>query len=78
MENLKAGEGRPIAIAGTLLAAALAAAGLIDEYILFVHPVLLGGGTRLFPDGLGRQGLRLLGTEVYPCGIVRLDYAAEQ
>ena|SRR6185437_4233 len=78
VENLKAGEGRPIAIAGTLLAAALAAAGLIDEYILFVHPVLLGGGTRLFPDGLGRQGLRLLGTEVYPCGIVRLDYAAEQ
>jgi dihydrofolate reductase len=75
---LKAGEGRPIAIAGTQLAAALAAAGLIDEYVLLVHPVLLGGGTRLFRDGLGRQRLKLLDTEAYPSGIVRLDYAVER
>lgn len=73
---LKAGEGKPIALAGTQLAAA--AAGLIDGYILFVHPVLLGGGTRLFRDGLGRQKLKLLSTKTHPYGIVQLDYAVER
>ena len=71
---LKHGDGRPIALNGAGLAASLQAAGLIDEYLLFVHPVLLGGGTRLFPDG-PRTGLRLIETVAYPGGVARLHYA---
>lgn len=71
---LKAGEGAPIALSGTGLAASLHGTGLIDEYLLFVHPVLLGGGTPLFRSGETRTTLRLLATATYPGGVVRLHY----
>ena len=72
---LKAGEGKPIALNGAGLAESLAPGGVIDEYLLFVHPVLLGGGTRLFPAGAPRVPLRLLDTQTYPAGVTRLHYA---
>lgn len=72
---LKAGAGAPIALNGTALAASLLPSGLVDEYLLFVHPVLLGAGTRLFPAGLARQPLRLLDSQTYPAGVTRLHYA---
>jgi len=72
---LKAGEGKPIALNGAGLAESLAPGGVIDEYLLFVHPVLLGGGTRLFPAGVPRVPLRLLDTQTYPAGVTRLHYA---
>jgi dihydrofolate reductase len=39
--------------------AALAEADLIDEYQLFVHPILLGAGTPLFPPLAARQAMTL-------------------
>ena len=69
-------EGKPIALNGTGLAASLQGSGLIDEYLLFVHPVLLGGGTRLFPAGEKPARLRLVETIGYPSGVVRLRYEA--
>lgn len=72
---LKAGDGKPIALNGTELAASLHGSGLIDEYILFVHPVLLGGGTRLFREGEVRTDLTLVAARTYPSGVVRLHYA---
>jgi dihydrofolate reductase len=50
-----------VAVSGTRLAAALARAGLLDEYRLYVHPVVLGQGTPFFADV--RPRLRLTGTE---------------
>ena len=41
------------------LIAALMAADLIDEYLLMIHPLVLGHGRRLFPEG-GRATLRLI------------------
>ena len=75
IRKLKAGDGKPIALNGTALAASLKGSRLIDEYLLFVHPVLLGGGTPLFPAGEPRTGLRLVDSTTYPQGVVRLHYA---
>jgi dihydrofolate reductase len=49
---------------GAELADALTAAGMIDEYHVVVHPVLLGGGKRLFAEGRSRRPLRLVETRM--------------
>lgn len=46
--KLKAGDGGPMDIAGATLAASAMRAGLIDEYIVVTHPVLIGAGTPFF------------------------------
>ena len=57
----------------------LLAAGLIDELRLFVHPVAARHGERLFDEGTPIYPLRLLRSETFPTGVVRLVYApAEQ
>jgi dihydrofolate reductase len=53
----------------------LLAAGLIDELRLLVHPVAARSGGRLFDDGDARYHLRLLKSEAFPTGVVRLLYA---
>lgn len=58
---------------------ALTARGLIDEYQLLVHPVVLGGGKRLFKEGNDRTDLRLVETKTFNSGVVLLTYQpAEQ
>jgi hypothetical protein len=53
----------------------LLAAGLIDELRLLVHPVAARSGKRLFDEGNARYHLRLLKSETFPMGVVRLLYA---
>lgn len=48
--------------------------GLIDEYLLFVHPLVLGSGRRLFADGGAPASLRLLETTPTSTGVVILRY----
>ncbi len=67
------GEG-DIAIGGATLAAAVAAAGLIDEYRPRVHPVLVGGGIPYFPRDEDRVDLELLGSRTFTSRIVQLRY----
>ncbi|WP_431926321.1 dihydrofolate reductase family protein [Amycolatopsis tucumanensis] len=61
IERLRAepGDG-DIAIGGATLAAEVAAAGLIDEYLVRVHPVLVGGGTPFFAHRERRVDLELV------------------
>lgn len=48
IKRLKADDGGPMDIGGATLAAAAMRAGLIDEYLIVTHPVLVGGGTPFF------------------------------
>jgi dihydrofolate reductase len=72
---LKQAPGRDIVATGsTQLVHALIAAGLVDEYRLFVFPVVVGGGARLFEAADIK--LRLLETRPFVSGAVLLRYAA--
>lgn len=48
---------------------------LVDEYRLWVFPVVLGSGRRLFGDGAAPAGLQLLGTETSSTGVAIHTYA---
>jgi dihydrofolate reductase len=75
---LKAQPGKDILIDGSsVLVHTLAQHDLVDEYSLLVFPLVLGGGKRLFPDGL-RANLRLVETRSFPTGVVLMRYAVEQ
>ena len=54
---------------GTLVRAMLAD-GLVDELHLFVFPIALGSGLRLFQDGDERRPLELARSETYPNGVL--------
>jgi dihydrofolate reductase len=60
---------------GTLVRAMLAD-GLVDEFHLFVYPVALGSGKRLFGDGCPTAKFELAVTEHYENGVVHLGYRA--
>ncbi len=66
-------EGR-IEVAGATLAASLGRLGLIDEYRLYLHPLVLGGGKPFFAEGVPLD-LRFVGSETLPEGVVLLRYA---
>jgi dihydrofolate reductase len=71
--ELKEGSGADIAVGGAALAATLTAAGAIDEYGLFVTPVVLGGGTPFFA-GDTPLDLTLVETRTFGSGVVYLRY----
>jgi dihydrofolate reductase len=47
---------------------------LVDEYVLLIHPLVLGSGGRLFPDGGPAAALRLVDTKSTPTGVVIATY----
>ena len=47
---------------------------LIDEYVLLIHPLVLGSGRRLFPDGGTFAALRLVATKTTTNGVVIATY----
>ena len=65
-----------IAIGGATLAAEASALGLIDEYRVKVHPVLVGGGIPFFPQRRRRVDLELVETRTFNAGVVYLRYRA--
>ena len=72
---LKSKPGKDIVTTGSItLVHALIAAELVDEYRLFVYPVVLGRGARLFADGTEVPRLRLLETRPFRSGVVLLRY----
>jgi dihydrofolate reductase len=66
-------DGIYISGSGTLVRALLAD-GLVDELHLFVYPVVLGSGAKLFPDGASRAPLALAAHEAFDNGVLHLTY----
>ena len=76
VERLKRDDGAPLEVGGATLAGALTQMGLIDEYHLFIRPVLLGGGTRYFPELGSYSALELLETRTFAsCQVLFARYA---
>jgi dihydrofolate reductase len=72
--RLKSEEGGPMDVAGATLAAAAMRAGLIDEYALVTHPVLVGGGTPFFTALNKWVNLNLTETRTFPDGVLLTRY----
>jgi dihydrofolate reductase len=66
--------GKDLAVGGAGLASSLMRLGLIDEYRLFVSPVVLGGGTPYFPALDARINLELLETRNFGRGVLYVRY----
>jgi dihydrofolate reductase len=72
--RLKDEPGGDVAVGGAGLASPLIRLGLIDEYRLFVSPVVLGGGTPYFPALDGRIDLELVETRTFGSRVVYVRY----
>ena len=71
---LKADAGGDLVVGGANLAATFLAHDLVDEFRLYVHPVVLGAGRLLFPSSGPRVDLRLAETRAFGNGVVLLRY----
>ncbi len=75
---LKEQEGENILIYGSaVLGQTLRQHGLIDEYRLMIHPIVLGSGKRLFQEGsdMSALKLKLIDTQSFDSGVIVLTYA---
>lgn len=63
-------------VGGPTIAAALIEAGLVDEYRLYVNPVILGAGKPFFPALANRAALTLVEARTFGSGVVYLRYEA--
>jgi dihydrofolate reductase len=72
--KLKEQPGKDLAVGGADLASSVVRLGLIDEYRLFVSPVILGGGTPYFPALDDRINLELIETRTFGSRVVYLRY----
>jgi dihydrofolate reductase len=73
--RLKEQQGEDLVVLGSgELVQSLMRRGLIDEYVLLIHPLVLGSGRRLFPDGGASATLRLLDSVTTTTGVIIATY----
>jgi len=73
VRQMKSTGGRDISVGGPDLAAQAINAGLVDEFHLFVAPIVVGGGKRSLPNNV-RLKLELLQERRFGSGVVHLHY----
>ena len=76
--RLKTEDGGPMDVGGATLAAAAMRAGLIDEYAIVTHPVLVGGGTPFFTALDNWVNLKLVETRTFPDGVLLTRYESRR
>lgn len=75
IRELKATEGPDLVLSGSIsLTSPLLDAGLVDEVILIVYPVLLGQGKRLLSDNFDARKLEFISTRTTPTGVLLNTY----
>ena len=74
IEKLKEQPGKYLWLGGADLASSFRELGLIDEYQLYIHPVVVGGGTPMVSASNDRLKLRLVETRAFRSGVVLLRY----
>ncbi len=75
VSQLKQQPGKDLLIMGSgELIQSLMRANLIDDYVLLIHPLVLGAGRRLFPEGGAAATLRLVATSTTDKGVVIATY----
>ncbi len=73
--ELKKGAGKDLVILGSgELIRSLMPRNLVDEYVLLIHPLVLGSGQRLFPDAGSFVALRLIDSKPTSTGVVIATY----
>jgi dihydrofolate reductase len=72
--RLKEQPGKDLAVGGAGLASSCINLGLVDEYRLFISPVVLGGGTPYFPALNERIDLELVETRTFGSRVVYVRY----
>jgi dihydrofolate reductase len=79
ISKLKQQPGKNMVIFGSgSIVSAFAQSGLIDDYRIFVNPIVLGSGKSLFKGLNERLKLKLLSTKTFQCGVVLLQYEPER
>ncbi len=74
VNRLKQQPGQDLSVAGAEIASTFMQLGLIDEYWLYVHPVILGGGKPMFRQLRDKINLTLAETRTFGSGVVLLRY----
>ena len=73
--QLKRQPGKDITVLGSgVLVRSLLRDGLLDELRLMVHPIVLGGGKRLFEEGGDQKALELVDSKTFGTGVLYLTY----
>ncbi len=73
--RLKEEPGKDLVVMGSgELVQSLMRGNLVDEYVLLIHPLVLGSGRRLFTDGGAFAALRLVDTKTTDNGVVIVTY----
>ena len=73
--ELKAANGPPLRVLGSAnLIQSLAAAGLVDEYGLWIFPVVVGKGKRIFGDDVAPAGFELVDSKISTTGVLMTRY----
>ena len=73
--RLKQESGTGLVIMGSgALVQSLMQANLVDKYVLLIHPLVLGSGRRLFPEGGAAATLQLVGARTTSAGVVIATY----
>jgi dihydrofolate reductase len=75
IRQLKAQSAKNVSVAGPTLAAQFIKAGLVDEYTLYYVPVVVGAGTPVFKDFVGRLDLELIEQRRFASGVIFARYA---
>jgi dihydrofolate reductase len=75
IKKLKSEPGDDLSLSGATLAETCIKSGLVDEYLIYLNPVVLGGGRPMFPSDVNFS-LECVESRPFSCGVVLMRYSA--